>query len=30
MAVRLPAGNQEAITGMWLCCQQMNTTPERL
>ena len=30
MAVRLTAGNAEAITGMWLCSQQMSTTPEQL
>jgi hypothetical protein len=30
MAVPLTTGNEDAITGMWLCSQQMSTTPEQL
>jgi len=30
MAVPLINGNEDAITGMWLCSQQMSTTPEQL
>jgi hypothetical protein len=30
MAVPLTTGNEDAIAGMWLCSQQMSTTPEQL